>query len=80
MYAIMLYNIIAMEKQNRLDIRLTDSEKQAFMQSAELAGIPLSSWIRERLRLAAIRELENAGQKIPFVQPIHIESEKNDND
>ena len=64
-----------MGKQKVLQIRLTDLEKQAFMESADLAGIPLSSWVRERLRLAAIRELENAGQKIPFVKPIHLESE-----
>jgi galactitol-specific phosphotransferase system IIC component len=64
-----------MEKQKVLQIRLTDLEKQAFTESANLAGIPLSSWVRERLRLAAIRDLESAGQKIPFVTPIHIESE-----
>ena len=40
--------------------------------AARLAGIPLSSWVRERLRLAAIRDLESAGQKIPFVKPIHL--------
>lgn len=50
-------------------------EKQGFIEAAELAGIPLSSWVRERLRLAAIRELENAGRKIPFVKPIHLERE-----
>ncbi len=64
-----------MEKQKVLQIRLSDLEKKAFLESANLAGIPLSSWVRERLRLAAIRELENAGQKIPFVKPIHIEGE-----
>jgi hypothetical protein len=55
-----------------LQIRLTDPEKQGFQASADLAGIPLSSWVRERLRLAAIRELESAGQKIPFVAQVHL--------
>ncbi len=37
-----------------------------FLEAAWLAGLPLSAWTRERLRLAAIRELESDGQKIPF--------------
>lgn len=61
-----------MDKSEVLQIRLTKSEKQGLEDAAELAGIPLSSWVRERLRLAAIRELENAGRKIPFVKPIPL--------
>lgn len=61
-----------MNKHKVLQIRLTDLEKQGFMEASGLAGIPLSAWVRERLRLAAIRELENAGRKIPFVNPIHL--------
>ena len=53
-----------------LQIRLSDAEKQGFQAAAAFAGIPVSSWVRERLRVAAIRELENAGQKVPFVEPI----------
>lgn len=49
-----------------LQIRLTEDEKQGFQQAAQLAGLPLSAWTRERLRLAAIRELESAGRKVPF--------------
>lgn len=55
-----------------LQIRLTDEEKQGFQAAANLAGIPMSSWVRERLRLAAIRDLESAGQKIPFVAPVSL--------
>ena len=61
-----------MAKAQVLQIRLTNREKQGFQAAAKLAGIPLSSWVRERLRLAAIRELENAGQKIPFVDPLPL--------
>ena len=60
----------AMIKAQTLQIRLTDAEKRGFNSAAELAGIPLSSWVRERLRLAAIRDLESAGMRAPFVQPI----------
>jgi hypothetical protein len=63
-----------MAKEQVLQIRLTDAEKQGFQAAAGLAGIPLSSWVRERLRLAAIRDLESAGQKIPFVEPIQLKT------
>lgn len=56
-----------MTKDRVLQIRLTENEKAAFDLAAEIAGIPLSSWVRERIRLAAARELEAAGKKIPFV-------------
>jgi hypothetical protein len=61
-----------MPKTRALQIRLTDAEKAGFDEAARLAGIPLSSWVRERLRLAAIRELESAGRRVPFVQAIPL--------
>ncbi len=42
-------------------------EKEAFRNAARLAGLDLSAWIRERLRLTARHELESAGQPVPFV-------------
>jgi hypothetical protein len=61
-----------MAKEQILQIRLTEREKQGFQAAADVAGIPLSSWVRERLRVAAIRDLESAGQKIPFIEPVHL--------
>ena len=61
-----------MSKAQVLQIRLNDAEKQGFRTAAELAGIPLSAWVRERLRLAAIRDLESAGQKVPFIPPMSL--------
>jgi hypothetical protein len=61
-----------MAKGDRLYIRLTDPEKQGFQMAADLAGIPLSSWVRERLRQAAMRDLEQAGQRAPFVRPVPL--------
>ncbi len=55
-----------------LQIRVSDSEKEGFELAAALAGISLSSWVRERLRLAAIRELEGAGRRVPFVPEIPL--------
>jgi len=51
----------------RLDMRLEESEKEGFRIAAELAGLDLSAWIRERLRQIAKGELEQAGQPVPFL-------------
>lgn len=51
-------------------IRVGEKEKDGFEEAAALAGISLSSWVRERLRLSAIRELESAGRRVPFIQEI----------
>jgi hypothetical protein len=51
----------------RLDMRLETVEKEGFRRAAELAGLDLSAWIRERLRQIARKELEQAGQEVPFL-------------
>jgi len=55
-------------KTELIKARATGPEKSAFQEAAELAGLPLSAWIRERLRKAAAAELEEAGQQIAFRQ------------
>jgi uncharacterized protein (DUF1778 family) len=50
-----------------LDIRLEAAEKQAFRDAAELAGLDLSAWVRERLRATARKELEGAGLAVAFL-------------
>jgi hypothetical protein len=47
-------------------VRVQPEEKVAFMEAAELAGIPLSAWVRERLRRAARIELVEAHRSVPF--------------
>jgi hypothetical protein len=42
-------------------------EKEGFSEAASVAGIPLAVWMRERLRLAAMRELEEVSRPIPFL-------------
>jgi uncharacterized protein (DUF1778 family) len=51
----------------RLDMRLETSEKEGFRSAADLAGLDLSAWIRERLRRAARNELQEAGKEVPFI-------------
>jgi len=67
----MQYSMPMKPKSEILQIRISDLEKEGFELAAVLAGISLSSWVRERLRLASIRELEGAGRKVPFVPEIN---------
>lgn len=60
------------QKAEILQIRLTPSEKAGIAQAAAVSGISLSSWVRERLRLAAIRDLEGAGLRVPFVDELPL--------
>jgi uncharacterized protein (DUF1778 family) len=55
-------------KTESMEIRVQADEKAAFKQAAEIAGIPLSAWVRERLRRAAVKELEDASMPIAFLQ------------
>jgi hypothetical protein len=59
---------------DRRSFGVSEAEKAGFQLAADIAGISLSSWVRERLRLAAIRDLESAGQKVPFIEPFELRS------
>ncbi len=50
-----------------MQVRVETSEKDGFTTAAKLSGMELSVWVRDRLRSAAVRELTNAGRKIPFI-------------
>jgi hypothetical protein len=55
-------------------MRLSSREKEGFKLAASLSGISLASWMRERLRRAAIRELEDHGNAYSFVDsPVDVE-------
>lgn len=49
---------------------MTASEKASFDLAADTAGLSLSSWVRERLRSAALVELQSMGVKVPFVEAL----------
>jgi uncharacterized protein (DUF1778 family) len=61
------------KKVESLFIRLEKDEKQAFQDAAKISGAPLSVWVRERLRQAAIKELEAVGHPIEFFKKIKWE-------
>lgn len=60
------------KKENPLDeyieLRLSSAEKKAFRESAELSGMALATWVRDRLRKVAARELEKAERPIAFLK------------
>jgi hypothetical protein len=56
----------------QLLVRVTSQEKRGFEMAAALAGISVSAWVRERLRLVAIRELESAGKRAPFIESVPL--------
>ena len=55
------------KKGESLLLRLSETEKEGFLEAARVAGAPLTVWIRERLRTAASKELEAAKKPIPFL-------------
>ena len=36
-------------KTDRVELRMSAEEKQAFQEAADLSGLALSAWVRERL-------------------------------
>jgi uncharacterized protein (DUF1778 family) len=54
-------------KADYIEVRCEESEKQAFRAAAEAAGLPMSGWIRERLRRAARKELEDMSMPVAFL-------------
>jgi hypothetical protein len=72
----MIY-ILIMKKDSQFLIRLSPLEKEGFERAAQIAGIGLSTWARERLRSAAIKELQNNGEKIIFLEAISLKYKEN---
>ena len=58
----------AQTKSESVLLRMETREKEGFAEAAELAGIPLAVWMRERLRMAATKELESAGRGVPYLK------------
>jgi hypothetical protein len=47
-------------------VRVTDPEKAAFDRASDIAGMDLSVWVRDRLRIVARGEIEKTGEKPAF--------------
>jgi hypothetical protein len=57
----------AQTKSESVLLRMEEREKKGFVEASEIAGLPLAVWMRERLRRAAAKELEEAGREVPFL-------------
>jgi len=66
-----------MKRDENLLVRLSEPEKKGFELAAELSGISLSAWARERLRSSAISELQQTSVQIPFLKPIPLRKTEN---
>lgn len=62
-----------MQKSKWIKIRIAADEKESFQDAADLAGVSLSAWMRERLRSAARRELEDARKPVAFLKNVRME-------
>lgn len=49
------------KKGHSLEVRLEPEDKELFKEAAERAGLPLSAWVRNRLRASASDELHTGG-------------------
>ncbi len=54
-------------KSRSLLLRLAPAEKDGFAAAAALAGVPLTVWMRERLRRVAASELTQANRRVTFL-------------
>ena len=54
-------------KTEYIEIRCETGEKQSFRDAADAAGMPMSGWIRDRLRRSARKELEDIGKRAAFL-------------
>lgn len=61
----------ASKKGELLAFRLREAERETFQQAADIGGIALSAWVRERLRRAAVKELQEVGLRAPFLAELY---------
>lgn len=54
-------------KTEYIEIRCEEAEKQTFRNAADAAGMPMSGWIRHRLRRDAKKELEELNLPVAFL-------------
>ena len=75
-YKIIVYlcviQFIKMKKDETILIRVSTMEKRGLERAAEIAGIGLSAWARLKLRSAAIKEHQDAGERVIFLEPIKL--------
>jgi uncharacterized protein (DUF1778 family) len=54
-------------KTEYIELRVEQTEKQTFRDAADAAGMPMSGWIRDRLRRSARKELEDLNRPVAYL-------------
>lgn len=67
-----------MKKTSNVLIRVDEVEKVGFERAAEISGLGLSSWARQVLRSAAVKQLHDIGEKAKFLEPVQVKTEGKD--
>lgn len=49
-------------------VRVDEPERTTFLTAAELSGVSLSAWIRQKLRQASAKELTESGVPVEFME------------
>jgi uncharacterized protein (DUF1778 family) len=55
-------------KTEYIELRCDAAEKESFAKAAEVAGMSLSGWIRDRLRRVSRKELEDMEMPVAFLE------------
>ena len=53
-----------------MEMWLHEAEKEAFVRAADVAGMSLSAWTRDRLRRASQKELEKVDLPVAFIEKL----------
>jgi hypothetical protein len=56
-----------MKKDTQILIKVSEDEREGFRRAADIAGIGVSAWARQKLRAAAVQELQTVGENAPFI-------------
>ena len=59
-------------KTEYIEIRCEEGEKRSFRDAADAAGMPMSAWIRDRLRRVARKELEDLELPVAFLDRLSV--------
>jgi hypothetical protein len=60
------------QRKEAMTLRMSRAERELYLAAAKWAGVPMSVWMRERMRRAAIVELREAGIGEPI---LHVGAE-----
>jgi hypothetical protein len=65
--------ICSVKKDTQILIKVSEPEREGFRRAADIAGIGVSAWARQKLRAAAIQELQTVGEKAAFLSSVSAE-------